>query len=78
MSGDSLADGIPRKVLGLYWDIYKDSLLLDIKINISVKRKVAKLAPDVDLDLGDIGEATPEVVTKRMRVEGSPRHRLIP
>jgi hypothetical protein len=53
-------------VLGLFWDTENDSILLDIKINFSGKRKGAKLAPDVDLEEEDIDEVTPEVVTKRM------------
>jgi hypothetical protein len=66
MTGDQLEDGIPQKVLGLFWDTEFDALMLDIKINFSGKRKGAKLAPDVDLEEEDIDEATPEVVTKRM------------
>jgi hypothetical protein len=66
MSGDPLDSDIPRKVLGLFWDMESDRLQLDIKINFSGKRKGAKLAPDVDLEEEDINEATPKVVTKRM------------
>jgi Pao retrotransposon peptidase len=66
ISGDKMEDDIPRKVLGVFWNTGLDTLMLDIKINFSGKRKGAKLAPDVDLEEEDIDEVTPEVVTKRM------------
>jgi Pao retrotransposon peptidase len=64
MSGDMKEPGDSvRKVLGLCWDEENDLLSVDIKINVSEKKKGVRMEPNVDLDFVD--QQLPQVLTKR-------------
>ena len=48
MSGDERYPGMElRKVLGTSWDSKEDCLLLDIKVNVSKKKKGVRTEPDL-------------------------------
>ena len=65
MSGDDRDPGMElRKVLGTSWDSKEDCLLLDIKVNVSEKKKGVRTEPDIQLDVLD--DVFPTVVTKRL------------
>ena len=63
MSGDHSELGEHRKVLGLGWDETKDELYVDVKVNVSAKKKGLRVEPD--LELGEIVQLLPVVITKR-------------
>ena len=64
-SGDPVEDlDQLRKVLGVRWDTANDRLLIEIKVNYSGKRKGANIEPDIDLE--EIEDTLPEVITKRI------------
>ena len=61
MSGDDC--GV-RKVLGTFWNPKSDTLSLDVKINVSGKRKGIRLQPDIDFS--EVKTSFPQVLTKRI------------
>ena len=61
MSGDDC--GL-RKVLGTYWEPKNDTLAIDVRVNVSGKRKGVRLQPDISFE--DLRENFPEVLTKRI------------
>ena len=63
MSGDHNESGERRKVLGLGWDKSRDELYVDVKVNISPKKKGLRAEPD--LELGEIEQLLPATITKR-------------
>lgn len=64
MSGDKQEDGKPRKVLGLNWDTADDTLAVDVKVNLSGKKKGLRELPDLVLD--EVEKTMPDTVTKRL------------
>jgi len=64
MSGDVQEDGKPRKVLGLNWDTGADTLAIDVKVNLSGKKKGLRELPDVALD--EVADMMPKEITKRV------------
>ena len=61
MSGDK---GEPMKVLGTGWDTERDTLFLEVKINVSNKTKGLRTEPD--LDLSKVRDSFPTILTKRI------------
>ena len=61
MSGD---EGPPRKVLGTGWDTKEDTLFVEVKVNVSPKRKGVRMSPDIEFK--EIQERFPAVITKRI------------
>ena len=64
MSGDPAVEGEERKVLGIRWDTAADQLAVDVKVNLSGRRKGLRLQPDLSLDA--LGDSLPAQVTRRM------------
>ena len=50
-------------MLGLGWDKSRDELYVDVKVNISPKKKGLRAEPD--LELGEIEQLLPATITKR-------------
>ena len=63
MSGDPSSDE-PRKVLGLGWDSYTDTVYIGTNVNMSAKKKGVKELDD--LELGELVDKFPEQITRRM------------
>ena len=61
MSGD---DADPIRILGTGWDTRDDTLFLEVKVNTSNKVKGLRKEPDIELD--DILNNFPDVLTKRI------------
>lgn len=61
LSGDK---GDPIKVLGTKWDMENDDFMLEVKVNISDKKKGVRVAPNMDLN--SLKENFPQELTKRM------------
>ena len=61
MSGD---EGEPRRVLGTGWDTNTDSLFIEVKVNVSPKRKGVHTLPNIQFE--NIKEEFPEILTKRI------------
>ncbi len=65
MSGDRRPeDTEKRKVLGLCWDEEKDTLSVDIKVNVSQKKKGVRVEPNIDLE--QVRKMLPQQITKRI------------
>jgi hypothetical protein len=65
MSGDKREAGSePRKVMGLGWDEQQDEIYVDMKVNVSTKKKGIRDKPDLDLSL--IKDLMPQQITKRI------------
>ena len=65
MSGDKRPeDTEKRKVLGLCWDEEKDTLSVDIKVNVSQKKKGVRVEPNIDLE--EVRKMLPQQITKRI------------
>ena len=60
-SGDAVK---PVKVLGTPWDVERDKLYIDVKVNVSQKHKGLKVEPDMELT--KIRENFPLEITKRI------------
>jgi len=61
MSGD---DREPMKILGTGWDTRTDTLFIEVKVNISPKRKGVRTKPNIEFH--QIQESFPAQVTKRV------------
>ena len=64
MSGDGNGEDEPRKVLGLGWNSQLDTVYVGTKVNVSRKRKGLKELPDIELE--QLVEKFPVILTKRM------------
>ena len=64
MSGDPSTTGEPRKVLGLGWDSETDTVYVGTNVNVSAKKKGIKEFPDIEIE--EIVEKFPEVITRRI------------
>ena len=61
MSGD---EGEPTRILGTGWDTKRDTLFLEVKINVSDKHKGLRREPD--MNLGKVRDFFPAILTKRI------------
>jgi hypothetical protein len=64
MSGDQMPpEENIRKVLGLGWNVSQDELFVEVKVNLSEKRKGVRREPDVEW--GELEKLEAEQITKR-------------